>query len=357
MPQKRITREPFDWNWFRTSWKRRLIDFGLDPCNLLTKKPIAAIPYCADRPIAVWWEREHVDKNLVTLNHTILHGRVNDRSFYRQFQPLEGAINTLHLLTAVDGDIDATCALLTMASLHPRYGSSRRDKRSTLFEFYDDILDLRRKCRDVLAERNLRTPWIGWHSDVLPGPTSDDDDYILTSMDAVARYLAEEHAATFCQFAAVVLKPTKSLPDELLKAVQAYQDRIRAEARREASIRQEADRRFEEYSRRREEERAQHAAARAERLQRVNERRRLAGYSPISGFDDWSRISIEELTHLLWSMPVIYIADQYEVSDVAVHKAAKRWDIHKPPAGFWKKVHAGTIPHPGGKPQKTKQRP
>jgi ribosomal protein S14 len=43
----------------------------------------------------------------------------------------------------------------------------------------------------------------------------------------------------------------------------------------------------------------------------------------------------EELTQLVWEMPVRDVAQRFGVSDVAVHKRCKKYGIEKPPRGYW----------------------
>ncbi|QAY80396.1 hypothetical protein ETR14_27535 (plasmid) [Sphingosinicella sp. BN140058] len=100
-------------------------------------------------------------------------------------------------------------------------------------------------------------------------------------------------------------------------------------------------------ARERETEQAAHAA----RLALVNDHRLKAGYSPIKDFSAWHSVSDDELRRLLWSMPTVHVARQFDVSDVAVHKAARSRHIANPPRGFWAKVAAGKLPHPRGEPQ------
>jgi len=46
----------------------------------------------------------------------------------------------------------------------------------------------------------------------------------------------------------------------------------------------------------------------------------------------------EELNSLLWTMPTTQIAKQFGVSDVAITKWAKSYDLIKPPRGYWTKL-------------------
>jgi hypothetical protein len=54
-------------------------------------------------------------------------------------------------------------------------------------------------------------------------------------------------------------------------------------------------------------------------------------------------LSKEELSELLWAMPVRDIGARLGVSDVAIHKLCKKMKVKKPPRGYWlrKKVLKG----------------
>lgn len=52
------------------------------------------------------------------------------------------------------------------------------------------------------------------------------------------------------------------------------------------------------------------------------------------------RITKVELEKLVWSMPTITIAKKLKCSDVAIGKLCKKWNINKPPRGYWTKVNA-----------------
>jgi len=55
-----------------------------------------------------------------------------------------------------------------------------------------------------------------------------------------------------------------------------------------------------------------------------------------------NRPTKEELKTLLWEIPTLQIAKKYGVSDNAVAKWAKAYDLEKPPRGFWAKKSAET---------------
>jgi len=48
--------------------------------------------------------------------------------------------------------------------------------------------------------------------------------------------------------------------------------------------------------------------------------------------------SKEELNKLVWSIPTTEIAKQFNVTDKAIEKWCKKYDISKPPRGYWSKI-------------------
>jgi hypothetical protein len=50
-----------------------------------------------------------------------------------------------------------------------------------------------------------------------------------------------------------------------------------------------------------------------------------------------NRISKEELEKLVWQIPTTKIAIKLNCSDVMINKLCKRWNISKPPRGYWAK--------------------
>ncbi|SHJ13125.1 hypothetical protein [Propionispora hippei] len=49
----------------------------------------------------------------------------------------------------------------------------------------------------------------------------------------------------------------------------------------------------------------------------------------------------EKLYKEVWANPVVKVAAQYGVSDVAIHKICKKLNVPTPPLGYWAKVNAG----------------
>lgn len=51
--------------------------------------------------------------------------------------------------------------------------------------------------------------------------------------------------------------------------------------------------------------------------------------------------SKEYLKELIWSAPTTHVAKLFNVSDKAVEKWCKKYNIEKPPRGYWQKLHNG----------------
>lgn len=52
----------------------------------------------------------------------------------------------------------------------------------------------------------------------------------------------------------------------------------------------------------------------------------------------------EKLYEEVWEKPVVEVAAQYGVSDVAIHKICKSLNVPVPPRGYWSKIRAGARP-------------
>jgi hypothetical protein len=51
-----------------------------------------------------------------------------------------------------------------------------------------------------------------------------------------------------------------------------------------------------------------------------------------------------ELYQLVWTTPMSHLASEFGVSDVALAKTCKRWDIPRPGRGYWAQLEAGLKP-------------
>lgn len=62
-------------------------------------------------------------------------------------------------------------------------------------------------------------------------------------------------------------------------------------------------------------------------------------YRTVSG--QWNTYNREKLYEEVWAKPVVQVAVQYGVSDVAIHKVCKSLNVPVPPRGYWARLRAG----------------
>ncbi|OLN26103.1 hypothetical protein [Desulfosporosinus metallidurans] len=55
----------------------------------------------------------------------------------------------------------------------------------------------------------------------------------------------------------------------------------------------------------------------------------------------WNTYNREKLYEEVWAKPVVQVAVQYGVSDVAIHKICKSLNVPVPPRGYWARLRAG----------------
>jgi len=68
-------------------------------------------------------------------------------------------------------------------------------------------------------------------------------------------------------------------------------------------------------------------------------------------YGTWDKVTEQELRMLVWTMPICELAELFGITAVDISRRCKTSGIKTPPAGFWKKVKEGLIPHPDGKEQ------
>lgn len=56
---------------------------------------------------------------------------------------------------------------------------------------------------------------------------------------------------------------------------------------------------------------------------------------------DTKRISRLDLYKKVWETPVAQLSKEYGLSDVGLAKICKKYDIHRPPRGYWARKAAG----------------
>lgn len=65
-----------------------------------------------------------------------------------------------------------------------------------------------------------------------------------------------------------------------------------------------------------------------------------------AGASAWKEITRSELLRQVWSEPRMALAARFGVSDVAIAKRCRSWEIVAPPRGYWQQLHSGRDPRP-----------
>lgn len=319
------------WDWERVfgHWKSRLEDFGIDPSNLFREVTVCDPADPSGRaPSLSWWRAQDVRERQEKLQQHLLQwpgttGPIHPETYYQR----KGELDTIQYLYESKDDATALAAVLIAASLFARLRARRRTYPSDLWPPF--------QCAEVLeklayAHWNATRRVLGWADTctvVIPY-ISPDYHYPITTLDALVRYVAEEHAALLCQYQLIEIRFVESC-DPFIE--RRFRERKQEEAERQRAW---------EKTRREEEDREE--KERAEWL-RVHPR-----------FEDWESLPHEELQRLVWSMPTTSIAKEFGVSDSAIGKRCRVAGIKKPPPGFWNRVEAGKISHPQGIPVEEK---
>lgn len=68
------------------------------------------------------------------------------------------------------------------------------------------------------------------------------------------------------------------------------------------------------------------------------------------------QLTRKELYDMVWERPVIKVAAEFDVSDVAIHKICRKHNVPVPPRGYWAKLAAGKTVHRTPLPKEVKER-
>lgn len=74
--------------------------------------------------------------------------------------------------------------------------------------------------------------------------------------------------------------------------------------------------------------------------------------------DNEIKLTREELYERIWSTPTVKLAKEFGISDVALGKICKKFNIPKPPMGYWRRIESGhKVKRPPLPPSKKEMRP
>lgn len=311
------------WSWERvvSSWLSRIFESSANLDPLFTQIDIHDPAAPAGRNFELsWWPTSLVPEMYLRMQDHMNKYPGTVGPIHPGYYPTRsGELETVRMLWDSRDDKAMLCAILISASLFSRMHSSRGTYPRDSWPPYT--------CVSVLDQwaRNASGGVTGWHhacTEVMPEQLPDYDSKIETFGELVS-YLAEEHAAVFEKYTAVIVN-FQSLPNPFIS--KSLKERDEEQRLRHHQWKQDY------------EARKATEQSREHKLEKLHPR-----------FGEWPSVSREELERLVWSKPTTLVAADFGVSDTAVNKKCRLEGVRKPPSGFWAKVDSGKIPHPQGK--------
>lgn len=327
------------WTWERVFrvWSEEFGKFPVSASPLFTEVAVHDPASPAGGKILFLWCRPHrLRGEHVRLQRCLDESPGTGLNAFLYFRHLregtrKGEVYTLRYLWDNRENPEAVAAVLICASLFPLVCAGRRDH---LLENWPPVPCMKVVFRWAMERWSSeeRDRARGWHhacTEVLPDRLLDWR-LRIGDMETLIRHFAKEHARVLARYrpVAAVFGPKRDPFVERRLQKEYLEER----------------RRYAEWER---EQREEEARRKAEEERRRREHPR---------WGEWGKLSRGELERLVWSRPVVSVAREFGVSDVAVAKKCRKLGVAKPPPGFWAKVKAGRLPHPCGVPPR-KDRP
>jgi hypothetical protein len=304
-------------------------EVGPLPEPLVLRLPLCA-PHAAPLSVACWWPRGQERAHWASLQRYILERPGCHPMLWLPRQPAGQQATAVYLCSA--SSAEAAAAVLICALLQPFTSEARNPvARSANQSMQLHVYQLARQAAGLPLQ-----PWHHASRSLLP-ELSYGHEHVFGRSDAV-RYRCFDYG----ELAAAIGRHHRALLDAW-RPVELIADEAGDYELVQQSQEQIAERRAAEHREHRERLVAWEAQ-RAEEARTAEERRQLH-----PRVDEWPP-SAELLRELVWSMPTTAVANEFGVSDVAVGKLCARLGVEKPPRGFWRKVEAGLIRHPQGRP-------
>jgi hypothetical protein len=319
--KKEIENFTANWNWEHVflAWRYRLKDYMVSLKPLFTEVWVYDSKYPVGRQNELsWWPEKRIKEFQVNFQRH-LDNYPGTNGPIHPYEIRQGELNTLHYLWSHKENEEKIAAILINASLFSRLYSSRGQYPNNYWPPHHCVEELYKWAYEIWHGQNEFSAWQHYHTEVLPY-MNRDFCYQLNSMDALIRYLADEHALVFLKFKPVTI--------EFKEKCEPFIQRI---LNKEYS----AKRKLEEFK--------------ESQNTKITIQHKDMKPAPSKNYK-WTNISKNELEKLVWSKPTTILAKELGVSDVAIAKRCKSLGITKPKPGFWAKVKAGLIPHPQGKP-------
>lgn len=320
--KKEIEKFTANWNWEHvySNWRHRIREYSISLKPLFTEVWV----HDSENPLGrknslSWWPKNKI-KDLQLNFQRHLYKYPGSNGPVHPYINRQGEIETLDYLWTHKENEEEIAAILINASLFTRLYSSRRHYPKDYWPPYYCVEELYKWAYRIWHSQDEYQSWQHYHTEVLPN-RNEDIYYQLNDIYAVVRYLADEHALMFINFAPVTIE-FKEKRDPFIQRIlnEEYVEKRKLDEAREIKKNQMT------------------------LLQKKDMK------SPQLKNNKWVAISKKELEKLVWSKPTSILAKELGVSDVAIAKRCKKLGIRKPKPGFWARVKAGLIPDPKGKP-------
>jgi len=187
-----------DWSHIYIQWKRIIENFGIDVEPVFLDIEIKDEPSHGRDPELSWWPK---NKLAVTKERLLDHLKSypGTRGPIHLYEFNQGELETLEYLWEVKDDPERVCALLICASLFSRMRSGRGHYPSGDWPPFMVIKELYQWAEDKWKSDETYGSWNHACTDVIPAYNCDED-YKIERVDALVRFLAEEHCKLLCYF-------------------------------------------------------------------------------------------------------------------------------------------------------------
>ena len=325
-----ILLDGWDWPHIFKHWRNTIEQTEFDPENDVFQLISVFDPANPDRNKRqiIWWPvRESQSVAIETQRRLALNPGVTYAA-YTDDRQNKGTNDTAKMIAYKNPDPEVLAALLLSASLFSRCRSHRV---SYPYENWPVRMAVRKTeeiINGFLSNNDTACYWAPTCTDVLPVVTYDYD-YKIDNLPGLIRYLAEEHVRVFASHRILIVDFVNS-PNKFMNKIieEAYKDRAIEQREHEEWLRK-FDAKSKADSRRR--------AAELEERKKAHPR-----------CLEWQTITPMRLENLVWSTPVMKLANEFGVSGPAVKKKCKSLGIETPRPGFWQRVNSGKISHPNG---------
>lgn len=195
------------WDWQRVlwTWRARLTEFGIE------LEPVFQIVEVNDpgsdpdrEPGLSWWPVNKIEECRQTVLRHFERYPGSIGPLHPNVTMRQGEIDTLNHLWAARNEPDKVAGVLFSGSLFSRMDSSRKGRSLDNWPPLALLRDLQQWAYGAWCDPEMGRGWHYASTSTFPA-MSYDGVYTIDSMEALVRYIAEEHAALFSVYRPIAL--------------------------------------------------------------------------------------------------------------------------------------------------------